>query len=172
MGEVHRDTRINGEALVVAHLLALVVREGLLEFSGYGLERSRVRFAYRHGVFLRSHRDEECVAGRTLDQGTKRCPLVLPEDEVALPVTGDGAVGDLLRPLLNGEHICYRSSLLLGVLPALPAICMFVPERFDERLLEGASREYVDEAVYGFVRYAHVHVERILCFEASLYLSR
>jgi len=172
MGKVHLDTGIDGEALVFAHLLALVVREGLLELGRHRAERSRVRFPNRCRVFLSAEWYEERVPGRPLDQGTKCRPLVPPDDEITLPVAGDGAVCDLRWPLLNGEHVRYLSALLFGALPALPAVRMLLAERLDERALEFASGKHIDEAVHGFVADAHIHLMRILLLKASLYLAR
>lgn len=171
VSEVHLHVCIDGEAFVIAHLLALVVRERLLEFAWYGFERAHVRLAHRHGIFLSSERNQERIPSRALNEGAECRLLRFAEDEIALPMARYRAVGDLLWPLLNGEHIGYLSPFFLdGILLPLPAVRMFLPQRLHERVLQLSSREHVQVPIYGFVRNAHTRIERILPFETLLYL--
>lgn len=170
MSEVDGNAGVDSELLVIAHLFALVVREGLLEFCRNRLERFRVRLPDRNRVLLPSQRNEECVPCGALNKGAERRPLVLPEDEVALPVARHRSVGDFSGPLLNGEHVGYPATLFLEVPLPLPAVCMLLPERLHEHPLQFSPGEHIDEAVYGLVADAHRHIGRILCFQALLYL--
>ena len=60
MREVDGDTRINRELFVLAHLLALIISQGLRDFPRQRSECIRIGFPHRGGVF-RGERDQQGI---------------------------------------------------------------------------------------------------------------
>jgi len=105
VGEVHLNAGIDREAFVSEHFLSLIVGQCFLQLGRYRLEGAGVGFPHRYRIFLFAERHKDGVACCSFDERAEGGLAVKPDDHIALPVAGDGAVGHLFGPLLNGEHI-------------------------------------------------------------------
>ena len=162
VSEVDLHAGINRELLVFAHLLALIVGERFGNLSRQNAKLFGIRFPDTLGILgFQGH--EDGVAGGALHQGAEGSAFVLSHNEIAFPVAGDSAVGNFLGTFLNGEHIGYFPPCFLNIsAPLLSAVLSFLPECFDQRLLERSTGKYVDVPIDRLVRDAHGHVMRIL----------
>jgi hypothetical protein len=147
MRKVDGDAGINRELFVLAHLLALIIGQGLRDLSRQGSECFRIGFPHRCGVF-RVERDQKGIPCGAFHQGAERGALMLAKNEVTLPVAGHGAVGHGLRPLFDREHLHYFASCFL-VVPVFPLspICARLPQALNERGFQRPAREHVDIAI-------------------------
>ena len=85
-----------GQSVVLSHLGALVVGEGLAQARGDAAQAERE--AFEHGVGASViELDEHEVAAGALDDGAHGRGIVGTLDEVAFPVTWDDACGNLWR---------------------------------------------------------------------------
>ena len=153
MGKVDLDAGIDRELPVLAHLLALIIGEGLFDMSWEESQFFGKCFSDGRGTLPISERDDEGISRGPLYQSTDGSLLVFPNDEVAFPVSWNRPVGNLLRTLLDGEHVSDLSPCLsLFSFPILPPVRPFLPQSLDEGFLETPSRKDVDVPVDGFVR--------------------
>ena len=88
MREVDDHTGINCELFVFAHLLALIIGQGLRDFPRQRSECFRIGVPHRCRVF-RVERDQKGIPRHAFHQGAERGALMRAQDEVALPVAGE-----------------------------------------------------------------------------------
>ncbi len=118
MREVDGHSGINCELFVFAQLLALIIGQGLRDLPRQRSEFFRIGFPHQCRVF-RFERDKNGIARRALHQGAERSALMLAQDEVALPVAGNGAVSYFRRSFFDLEPRHYFAACFF-VVPTLP----------------------------------------------------
>jgi hypothetical protein len=96
--EVDLDVAVDREAGVLGHLFTLIPGQRAPKRLGQPLAVLGQSNPYRLGgapVRKPGKHRESCLS---FDEGRDRGASGLADDQVALPVAGDGAVGDLRRP--------------------------------------------------------------------------
>jgi hypothetical protein len=155
----YRDLGGDGERPVGSHLRALVPGQGPPEVPREGLDGRGERVARGDGSVSGGQVHEHQVAGRAFDQGADGGLAVPADDQIALPVAGDGPVGRFSGPLTDHDHVLDRPADALGRVavrasdsPAGPKGSGQFPAEFTAALdIEGLVDRLVD----------HVHLRPI-----------
>src|SRR5690606_21227318 len=159
VGEVHRYARAQGQGGVVAHLLALIVGQGLAQRLGNAIERL-TEAVQRIGGTGAAHLDQHHEAAGALDQGSDRRAVACTLDQVAFPVAGNQPVGDLWRTDVDALHVRDLAAPV-GAAAARLAGAAALPQAGDQLLAQLAARQHVDGAVDCFVRHAVSDLVRV-----------
>ena len=152
MGEIYLHAGREGEVSVVAHFLSLVVGQRFRELLRECPDLFRERFPHRDRI-LSFQRDDDGISRRPFHERTDGALFVLPDDEVALPMSRDDAVDHLCRAFLDGKHIGDLSACLRYFRTSLfsrSPVPPLLPKSFDESLLQRSPWEDVHILIQGF----------------------
>ena len=105
VAEVDLDVAVDREAGVLGHLLSLIPGQRAAERLGQSLDALGERVPHGLGGAPAGELDQHREAGLTLNERRDRGAAGLPDDQVALPVAGDGAVVDLRGPLADRDDL-------------------------------------------------------------------
>jgi hypothetical protein len=127
IGKEDLDGEPLGQALVLGHLLAPIIRQGFAQQGGDVPEFFREACSGTRGIGP-SHLGQDDQACRPLYQGPDGRPIPCPLDEVALPVARHRAGGHLGGALGNGRHIGNLAAAVYSARPR-PTRLACLPER-------------------------------------------
>ena len=116
-------------------------------------------------------REQEHVAAPAFDEGADG-GHALAEDEVALPVAGDGAVVDLGRPLADHHHVAQLALAEAALDVAGPAHRSARAQAGGELTPQGAPALHVQRHVDGLVGHPHLRVVGVVADQPAADLLR
>jgi transposase len=102
--KVDLDAGVDGEVGVPVHLFALIPGDRLEELFGETPDRPAHGCIHLDGETAVGKVQEHHIASGSLDECAHLGVAVLPDDEVTLPVSWDGAILDLLGTLADHHH--------------------------------------------------------------------
>lgn len=134
MGKVDRHLGLFGKQPMFSHLLPLVIRERAAKLGGQGPDLPREGPSHGRGILGRE-RHQQRKSGGPFHERPKRRRVRMADKQVALPMAGHGASGDLGWPFVDADDVldgARREADLAG-----PPKAMASPEVPGEGTLEG-----------------------------------
>jgi hypothetical protein len=105
IAEIDIDAGVDLEAHVLSHLVALVPGQATAQRRRKRLDGFGHRLAHMFGAASLAQREQHHEPRAALDEGADRALVVLAHQQIALPVTRDGAVCRLGRTLADHDHL-------------------------------------------------------------------
>ena len=163
IGKEDLDREPLGQALVLGHLFPSIIRQGFAQQRGHVPEF--LREAYSGTPRIRPvHPGQENQACGALHQRPDRRAIASPLDQVAFPVAGHRAGGDLGGTL---GHRCHVGDLAASIGPARPrsACLVRLTQRRQQFAAQGSAWQHIQAHIDGLGREVFPHVVRIRALE-------
>ncbi len=103
--EVDAHLRGHGDLGVLSQFGALVPGQGLAQVLGQGLDGGQKTVADRDRTVALGQVDQHREPGLSLDEGGDGRATVRPQDQIALPMSWHGPVGNLGGSLADQDHV-------------------------------------------------------------------
>ena len=165
IGKEHADGESLCQALVLNHLLPSIIGQGSAQRGRHMLELAGKSLSGTQRIGLVEPSQEHQARG-PLHKGPDCRAIGGPFDQVAFPVAGNGAGGDVGRAFSNEGHVGNLTSPISSAC-SRPAGLAGLSQGGQQFAPQGSTWQHVQGDIDGFGREAFPHVLRMLATEAS-----